>query len=137
MNHLEEGLTAELTVRGAAIVAFGDITALPPDVRGGLPVGVSVAVKYPKEVIRGIADLPTAEYYEWYNRLNERLDALVTYGAKLLRGKGYEAIRRHGSALEPARRSTIRFCRTKPWRRAPESVGSANAHCSSRRDTAR
>ncbi|MDR3354021.1 MAG: 4Fe-4S dicluster domain-containing protein [Synergistaceae bacterium] len=92
MNHLEEQLTAELTARGAAIVAFGDITALPPDARGGLPVGVCVAVKYPKEVIRGISCLPTAEYHDWYNRLNERLDALVTYGAELLRGKGYEAI---------------------------------------------
>lgn len=92
MNNLGDLLVTELTSLGAAIVGFGDLTELPPDAREGLPVGVCIAVKYPKEVIRGIADLPTAEYFDWYNKLNDKLDTLVTYGAKLLQAKGFTAI---------------------------------------------
>jgi epoxyqueuosine reductase QueG len=55
-------------------------------------VGVCVAVKYPKEVIRGIAEGPTTEYYEQYNSQNERLDELVTLGAEALQRLGYQAI---------------------------------------------
>ncbi|MDR0863118.1 MAG: 4Fe-4S dicluster domain-containing protein [Oscillospiraceae bacterium] len=91
MRDLNALLIDELTAHGAALVAFGDLTELPPEVRGGLPVGVCVAVKYPKEVIRGIADLPTSEYFDAYNRLNERLDALVLRGAEILLAEGYAA----------------------------------------------
>jgi len=92
MNTWSDLLISELTSLGAAIVGFGDLTELTPDVREGLPVGVCIAVKYPKEVIRGIVDLPTAEYFDWYNKLNDRLDMLVTYGAEFLRAKGAAAI---------------------------------------------
>lgn len=92
MNDLGNLLIAEITARGAVIVGFGDLTGLPPDVREGLPIGICVAVKYPKAVIRGISDLPTAEYFDWYSKLNDRLDTLVTYGARLLLSKGYKAI---------------------------------------------
>lgn len=51
-----------------------------------------MAVKYPKEVIRGISDLPTQEYFNWYNKLNERLDMLVTLGAEALQMQGYTSI---------------------------------------------
>lgn len=77
---------------GADIVGFGDIDELPDDVRGGLPVGISVAVVYPPEIIRGITELPTPEYREWYDKLNERLDMIVIRGAELLRDMGYKAI---------------------------------------------
>ncbi|MDR0423939.1 MAG: 4Fe-4S dicluster domain-containing protein [Clostridiales Family XIII bacterium] len=83
---------AELTRLGAVLAGFGDISGLPPDVRGGMPVGICVAVKYPKDVIRGIAELPTAEYHAWYDRLNEQLDMIVTHGAEFLRRNGYSAI---------------------------------------------
>jgi epoxyqueuosine reductase QueG len=92
MGGISEILRAELLSHGADIVGFGDMSAVPPELRRGLPVGVSVAVKYPKDVIRGIAELPTAEYFAHYNALNEKLDRIVTRGAELLRGAGYEAI---------------------------------------------
>ena len=89
-------LTAELykvlTTRGADLVGFGDMTALPAEVRDGLPTGVSVAVKYPRGIIRGIHELPTADYFEWYQRLNDRLDAIVTAGASFLVEKGHRAV---------------------------------------------
>ena len=77
MNELTRKIEYELLRFGADIVGFGDLNELPADVRGGLPVGVSIAVVYPPEVIRGISELPTQEYREWYDKLNERLDMIV------------------------------------------------------------
>lgn len=51
-------------------------------------------MKYPKEVIRGISELPTRDYFDWYNQLNERLDMLVTLGAEALQMLGFKAIAR-------------------------------------------
>lgn len=92
MNDLNHLIKAELLSHGADLVGFGDLKELPPDARENLPIGICVAVKYPKEVIRGIADLPTQLYREWYDRLNERLDMLVTLGADALKALGYGAI---------------------------------------------
>ena len=92
MSGLNHKIETELLSLGADIVGFGDLSELPDDVRGGLPTGISIAVVYPKEVIRGITELPTQEYREWYDKLNKRLDALVTHGAEMLREMGYNAI---------------------------------------------
>jgi len=92
MNELTRKIKYELLRLGADIVGFGDLSELPVDERDGLPVGISVAVCYPSEVIRGISKLPTQEYREWYDKLNERLDMIVSRGAELLRGMGYKAI---------------------------------------------
>jgi len=92
MNDLTRKIKFELLRFGADIVGFGNLDELPDDVRGGLPVGISVAVVYPPEVIRGISELPTQEYREWYDKLNERLDMIVSRGAELLREMGYKAI---------------------------------------------
>jgi epoxyqueuosine reductase QueG len=77
---------------GADIVGFGDLGVLPGDVRAGMPVGISVAVVFPPEIIRGISVLPTQEYREWYEILNARLDEIVTHGAEIICEMGYQAI---------------------------------------------
>lgn len=77
---------------GADLVGVGDLTQLPGQQRCGLPFGISVAVKYPKEIIKGISNLPTPEYKQWYDRLNERLDKLVSIGAAFLEQNGYHAV---------------------------------------------
>ena len=92
MTDLTRKVKTELLRLGADIVGFGGLNELPDNVREGLPVGISVAVMYPKEVIRNIAELPTQEYREWYDKLNERLDAIVTHGAEVLREMGYKAV---------------------------------------------
>ena len=92
MNGLSYELKKELLRLGADIVGYGNLEELPVDVREGLPVGVSIAVAYPPPVISGIAELPTQEYREWYDRLNERLDMLVSCGADFLRANGYKAV---------------------------------------------
>ena len=89
---LTDKIKNDLLRLGADIAGFGRLDELPDNVREGLPVGISVAVKYPKEIIRGIAELPTHEYHEWYNKLNDRLDRIVTCGAEMLREMGYKAI---------------------------------------------
>lgn len=78
--------------QGADLVGIGDLSGLPPSQRQGLPFGVSVAVKYPKEVIQGISELPTPEYKLWYDRLNQRLDELVIAGAAFLQDRGHHAV---------------------------------------------
>lgn len=88
MNHQ---IKEELLRLGADITGFGDLCGLPDEVRGGMPVGVSIAVVYPREVIRGIADSPTQAYADWYKTLNEKLDRAVCRGAQLLRDMGYQA----------------------------------------------
>jgi len=77
---------------GADVAGFGDLRELPEDTRESLPTGVCVAVAYPPAVIRGISDLPTREYREWYDTLNVKLDTIVTDGAGLLRAIGYNAV---------------------------------------------
>lgn len=91
-NALTKELRNMLLAEGADLVGIGDLTKLPANVRCGLPTGVGVAVKFPKDIIRGISELPTQEYRDWYGLLNDRLDALVTLGAKLLEEKGYQAV---------------------------------------------
>ena len=92
LEELTDKIKKELIEFGADVVGFGSIEELPGDIRENMPVGISVAVVYPREVIIGIAELPTQEYREWYDKLNERLDAVVTCGAGLLREIGYNTI---------------------------------------------
>ena len=92
MNTLTTHIKNELLDHGADLVGFGDLSELLPEVRVGLPVGIVVAVKYPKDTIRGIHNMPTEAYYQQYNLLNEKLDALVEFGAQLLRDNGFNAI---------------------------------------------
>lgn len=92
MDNLTGFIKDELLAHGADLVGIGDLTGLPPDVRCALPVGICIAVKYPKDVIRGISELPTEEYHDQYNRLNEKLDMLVIHGADALKALGYQAV---------------------------------------------
>jgi len=92
MTDLTSEIKDELIKYGADIVGFGNLNELPTDVRDGLPVGVSIAVVYPKKVIRGITHLPTIEYREWYDKINERLDMVVSRGAEYIHKLGYKAI---------------------------------------------
>lgn len=92
MSDLTKYIKDELLSHGADLVGVGSLSELPSNIRCGLPIGICVAVKYPKEVIRGISDLPTKEYYDQYNRLNEKLDMLVTLGADALKAFGYQTV---------------------------------------------
>lgn len=92
MTDLTKYIRDVLLNAGADLVGIGSLSELPENIRCGLPIGICIAVKYPEEVIRGIADLPTKEYYEQYNLLNEKLDELVVIGADALKALGYRAV---------------------------------------------
>jgi epoxyqueuosine reductase QueG len=89
---LENDLRQRLLEAGAVLVGYGDLSGIPEEKRSGLPVGVGVAVLQDPKVIQGILEGPTKDYLDWYNKLNEKLDALVTLGAGILTGAGYRAV---------------------------------------------
>jgi epoxyqueuosine reductase QueG len=91
-DSLTEAIREAILRLGADIVGFGDLSGLPHEVRQGLPVGISVALKFPAHVIEGIADLPTQEYCDWYHRLNGLLDGIAQQGAAHIEALGHRAI---------------------------------------------
>lgn len=92
MSDLTGFIKDELWLHGADLVGVGSLAELPADVRAGLPIGIAIAVKFPKEVIRGMPDLPTRAYYDHYLHLDEKLDMLASLGAECLRSFGHRAI---------------------------------------------
>jgi len=92
MNNITNTMQMTLSDLGADLVGFGSLKELPSEMRKGMLVGISVAVKYPQSVISQIYAHPTMEYWEWYNTLNEKLDMIVTEGAKRLQELGYQGI---------------------------------------------
>lgn len=93
-ENLTEQFTNELIKQGADLVGIGDLTELPENDRNKLPVGICLAVKFPKDVVSGIVDLPTREYYDAYNALNSRLYSLTDFAIKILKEWGYHATSR-------------------------------------------
>ncbi len=77
---------------GADLVGIGDLMQLPSEQRNDLPIGISIAIKFPKEIIQGISELPTPEYKQWYDALNQRLDELTILGVEFLEQYGYRAV---------------------------------------------
>ncbi|RPI91621.1 MAG: hypothetical protein EHM32_10380, partial [Spirochaetales bacterium] len=56
---------------------FGDLTGLLPEKYAACTRGISIIRKLDDTVIDDIADGPTEEYFEHYNRINAELNALV------------------------------------------------------------
>ncbi len=90
-NNLTEQIKVKLLEQGADLVGIGDLTELPGSLRKDLPIGICVAVKFPKEVVSNIVELPTKDYYDWYNTVNSQLGSITNYGVKVLKDLGYKA----------------------------------------------
>lgn len=91
-DDLSSFIHEKLMTHGADLAGFADLRKIPSDERRGLPTGIVVAIRLPKDIVKGIAELPTIEYYEQYNTINKKLDALVEYGAEILQKQGYRAV---------------------------------------------
>jgi epoxyqueuosine reductase QueG len=91
MNGADAKITAELTRLGADMVGFGDLSGLEPEARRGFPIGISAGVRVPRELVRGITDAPTPEYWDYYHSGQETLDKLADAGAEYVRSLGYNA----------------------------------------------
>ncbi len=88
---LTEELISVLKEAGADLVGIGDLTALDSEQTLGHPVGISVAVKFPADIILEVEQQPTERYSEALSALNRKLNEIVLYGEAFLKEKGYAA----------------------------------------------
>lgn len=85
INDLTEFFKEEMECHGADLIGIGDLSEIPSELRCNMPFGIAIAVAYDPEIIRGISEMPTKEYYAAYNKINDELDMLVDLGADFLR----------------------------------------------------
>jgi epoxyqueuosine reductase len=85
-------LTSELLSHGAVLVGFADLGEISPDARLGLPVGISIAVPMTPDIVAGVRNGPTNEYYAEYKRLNSLLSSLGTLAADYITQRGHKAV---------------------------------------------
>lgn len=71
---------------GTVLVGYADMEGMNPY---GLPMGVFVAVPVPKEIVLGIEDGPTKEYYDMYYILNNRSSADGALWSVRIHGSGF------------------------------------------------
>jgi epoxyqueuosine reductase QueG len=54
--------------------------------------GIAIAIKIEHQIIEGINDGPTEDYFKEYNRINKMLDDIVISCVQYIEGQGYKAI---------------------------------------------
>lgn len=101
-----EKLKDQLIKKGASLVGFAKVEGLYTtcDLLGlatsnsendfsilQYPFGVSIALKIPKDIIKGISKHPTMDYFNAYHKLNHKLDELALYCEQYINSKGYHA----------------------------------------------
>jgi len=80
-----------LVDRGAALVAFADLSAVDEVARRGFPRAVSVAAALDPGIIADIRTGPTVEYGAEYGRVNGFLNELTAAAAEWLIDRGHAA----------------------------------------------
>lgn len=90
----------QLISKGASIVGFADLSCLPREQTKGFDYGILIGVSLKPEVLSGITNGPTLEYYEEYKELNRLLNELDEYAAEILTSKGYSAYPKVQSNIE-------------------------------------
>ncbi|MDR1565201.1 MAG: 4Fe-4S dicluster domain-containing protein [Oscillospiraceae bacterium] len=100
MSEFEKQLTAELIRLGADLTGFGDLTELSPHVRYKLPIGISIGVRVPRDIVRGIAEAPTLEYWDYYHSGQQNLARIADAGAEFILAHGYKAVPMTGKNLQ-------------------------------------
>lgn len=89
MNDINEVIKHKLYQLGADLVGFGDLAQVT---NGSFPVGISIAVKFPKEIIRQIHDKPTKEYHQYYEYNNGKLEQIADSIVGELKTLGFKAM---------------------------------------------
>lgn len=92
MDSLSKMIKDALIKRGASVVGFADLNDMQNEKTEGFTYGISIAVALNSDIISGIVNGPTKEYYSEYLRLNNLLDDLAEYGAYILKSHGYKAV---------------------------------------------
>ena len=100
---LDSALRALLLENGAALVGYGDLSALPEACREpfgtGMNTGIAVAVKMTPTVLMGIERQATPEYYNEKISLNSLLARLSAQTVRFLETNGYQAFAQTGKAV--------------------------------------
>ena len=79
---LAQEITQYLTEQGAVRVGFADLHGVTG---AALPYGITALVALPREIVGPLADQPHRAYYDAYQAINVRLDAMAEGCAALLR----------------------------------------------------
>lgn len=90
--NLSVEIKERLLEKGASIVGFADLKNVSDTQREGFRYGISIAVALNPIIITGIENGPTREYYDEYIRINNLLDQLDEYAAKIIEDHGFRAV---------------------------------------------
>lgn len=85
---LAQEITQYLTEQGAVRVGFADLHGVAG---AALPYGITALVALPREIVGPLVNQPHRAYYDAYQAINVRLDAMAEGCAALLRTHGYQA----------------------------------------------
>jgi epoxyqueuosine reductase QueG len=88
----KEDLKEYLLVLGAVLVGFADLESINAASRNNMKYGIAFAVNIKPQVVQGIGEGPTKEYYDEYKRINETLDNIAILCVKYIESAGYNAI---------------------------------------------
>jgi epoxyqueuosine reductase QueG len=113
MNHELEQMLLE---KGASMVGFANIDKLYSEVDLSsprsedsvtepiniphYPIGISIILAYPKDVIKNISNSPTMDYYNELHKLNNQLDKLAIMCTEYIKEQGYNAYPQTVSAVK-------------------------------------
>lgn len=89
---LSEEIRSKLLDKGASVVGFADLGELPEEDRRGYRYGIVIAVALAPEVVMGIRNGPTIEYYHEYKEKNNLLNELGKTAEGILMDKGFDAL---------------------------------------------
>ena len=73
------------------MVGFADLQEISSEIRDNYTTGISITVALDPQIVAGIQDGPTPEYYEEYNRVNSLLDKLGHLATRHLTEQGERA----------------------------------------------
>lgn len=88
---MADELKALLGSHGADIIGFADLREIAPEIRDGLPFGVSIAIALNPQIVSEIQEGPTKQYYAEYERVNQLLDSLGRQAVRFLEERGHRA----------------------------------------------
>lgn len=116
---LSEEIKEKLIEKGASIVGFADLSEIPEKNRMGFGYGIIIGIALNTEIILGINNGPTIEYYNEYTQRNSLLDNLSEYAAELLIRKGYKAIAKTRNSVK----SDENYCSELPHKTIATRAG--------------
>lgn len=90
--NISDELRRRLHEKGAGLVGFADLSGIPEENKNGFGYAISIAIPLGPEIVSGIRNGPTIQYYENYKGVNALLNELDEYAAGILIENGYEAL---------------------------------------------